>query len=200
MMTNIILSTELCLKATMTHATFSETGYFKFSTGHDIVKLFEGLPDSLRDEIMQQSKIFATEYLGFRTRIEEESLAIHGRRLSHQQLGLITNQETEAEWNQIAETIRQSPYTAFVNSNDPGKSEKQLHEDWLKEALEGIAMIKDFQDISQYFRYAPEQDKDDLPVKPITWVLLLGRFLYEHLFPVPPSQDVPFSGFPFRSS
>ena len=66
MMTNIILSAELCLKATMTHATFSETGCFNFSAGHNIVKLFEGLPDSLRDEIMEESKVFAKEYLRFR--------------------------------------------------------------------------------------------------------------------------------------
>ena len=42
MMTNIILSAELCLKAIMTHATFWETKCFKFSPGHDVVKLFEG--------------------------------------------------------------------------------------------------------------------------------------------------------------
>lgn len=56
MMTNVILSAELCLKAIMTHATFSETGCFKFSGGHDVVKLFGGLPDSLRDEIRRSRK------------------------------------------------------------------------------------------------------------------------------------------------
>ena len=51
MMTNILLSLELCLKAVMTHANFEESGTFKFSAGHDVVKLFEGLPSSLRKEI-----------------------------------------------------------------------------------------------------------------------------------------------------
>ena len=199
MMTNIILSAELCLKATMTHATFSETGCFKFSAGHDVVKLFEGLPDSLRDEILAESKVFAKEYLGFRTQIEEEILGIHGHRLSQPQFVFPAEQEAEAEWNQIAERIRQNSYTAFVNSNDPGKTDKQLHEDWLKEALERIGMIEDPHDISQYFRYAPQKDKDDLPVDLISCVLLLGRFLYEHLFPVPSSGNAPLSGFPLRS-
>ena len=200
MMTNIILSAELCLKATMTHATFSETGCFNFSAGHNIVKLFEGLPDSLRDEIMEESKVFAKEYLRFRTQIEEEIRTIFGRRPSNPPLGQMAEQEAEAEWNKIAETIRLSPYTAFVNSNDPGTSEEQLSEDWLKEALERIGMIEDADDISQYFRYAPQKDKDDLPVDLITWVLLLGRFLYEHLFPVPSSGNAARSGFPLRSS
>ena len=199
MMTNIILSAELCLKAIMTHATFSETGCFKFSGGHDVVKLFGGLPDSLRDEITEDSQVFAKEYLGSRIRIEEEIWGIHARRLSQSKLGPQAEQEAQAEWNQIAERIRQKPYTAVVNSNDPGKTEEQLREDWLKEALERIGTIKDSPDISQYFRYAPQKDKDDLPVKLISLVLLLGRFLYEHLFPVPPSGNAPFSGFPFRS-
>ena len=199
MMTNVILSPELCLKAIMTHAAFSETGCFKFSGGHEVVKLFGGLPDSLRDEITEESKVFAKEYLGSRIRIEEEIWGIHVRRLSQSQLGPEAEQEAEAEWNQIAERIRENPYTAFVNENGPGKSEKELHEDWIKEALERIGTIKDSNDISQYFRYAPQKDKDDLPVQLISWVLLLGRFLYEHLFPMPSPRNAPLSRFPLRS-
>ena len=191
-MTNVILSTELCLKAIMTHATFSETGCFEFSAGHDVVKLFEGLPDALRDDITTESNVFAKEYVAFRTQIEEEIKEISARRFSQ------TEQEAQAQWDQIAERIRESPYTAFVNSNDPGATEKELHEDWFKEALNSIRMIEDPQDISQYFRYAPQKDKDDLPVELISWILLLGRFLYEHLFPVPSSGNGPFSRFPTR--
>ena len=113
MMTNVILSAELCLKAIMTHATFKETGYFKFSGGHDVVKLFEDLPDTLRDGITTESNVFAKEYVAFRTQIEEEIKEISDRRFSQ------TKQEVHAEWDQIAERIRESPYTAFVNSNDP---------------------------------------------------------------------------------
>ena len=194
MMTNVILSTELCLKAIMTHATFSETGCFEFSAGHDVVKLFEALPDALRDEITTESNVFAKEYVAFRTQIEEEIKEISDRRFSP------AKQEAQAEWNQIAERIREITYTAFVNSNDPGASEKQLPEDWFKEALDSIRMIEDPQDISQYFRYAPQKDKDDLPVELIRWILLLGRFLYEHLFPVPSSGNGPFSRFPLGSA
>ena len=199
MMTNVILSAELCLKAAMTHATFSETGYFGFSAGHDIGKLFKSLPDSLQDEIVVESKVFAKDYLAFRKRIEEDTREISARRLSGPQ----SEQEAQAEWNQIAEEwkriadrIRENTYTAFVNSNDPGSTEKQLPEDWFKEAIERIRTVEDPQDISQYFRYAPQKDRDELPVDLISWVLLLGRFLYEHLFPVPPPDSGLHSGFP----
>ena len=40
MMTNVVLAVELCLKAVLTHATFRETGSFKFNTGHDVSKLY----------------------------------------------------------------------------------------------------------------------------------------------------------------
>ena len=193
MMTNVILSAELCLKAIMTHATFKETGYFKFSGGHDVVKLFEDLPDTLRDGITTESNVFAKEYVAFRTQIEEEIKEISDRRFSQ------TKQEVHAEWDQIAERIRESPYTAFVNSNDPGATQKELPEDWFEKALERISRIKEPNDISQYFRYAPQKDTDDLPVDLISWVLLLGRFLYEHLFPVPSSGNGPFSRFPLGS-
>ncbi len=40
MMTNVVLAVELCLKAVSTHATFRETGSFKFNIGHDVSKLY----------------------------------------------------------------------------------------------------------------------------------------------------------------
>ena len=199
MMTNIILSAELCLKAIMTHATFSKKGCFEFNAGHDVVKLFEGLPDSLRVEIVAESKAFARDYIEFRTRMENDILEIFGRHTSHPQFNLHAGREAEVEWNEIAERIRENTYTAFVNGNDPGKTEAQLPEDWLKKTLDRMRTIEDPHDISQYFRYAPQEDKDELPVDLITWVLLLGRFLYEHLFPMPPPENQPLSKFPIRS-
>ena len=106
---------------------------------------------------------------------------------------------SEAEWNELARRIKESTYTAFVNSNDPGVGNKYLHEGWLEEALNQVEFIEAPGDISQYFRYAPHKDKDELPTDLIHWILLLGRFMYEHLFPVPPTDTVgPKSGFPIR--
>ena len=196
MMTNIILAAEMCLKAVMTHATYSETGSFQFSAGHDVVKLFEDLPDSLQEEMVAESKVFAKDYLAFRTQVEAEIKEIHARRTSRE-LEIPSEQQAQEEWDKITDRIRESNYTAFIYTNDPGNSEKQLHDDWFKEALDRIRMVEDPHDISQYFRYAPQKDKDELPTDLIAQVLLLGRFLYEHLFPVPPDPDLlPLSGFP----
>ena len=113
------------------------------------------------------------------------------------ELEIPSEQQAQEEWDKITDRIRESNYTAFIYTNDPGNSEKQLHDDWFKEALDPIRMVEDPHDISQYFRYAPQKDKDELPTDLIAQVLLLGRFLYEHLFPVPPDPDfLPLSGFP----
>ena len=193
MMNNIILAIELCLKAVMTHASYSETGSFKFNSGHDVVKLFKDLPDSLQEEMTAESRVFAKEYPAFRNLVESEIREIHARRPARK-LEIPSEQQAQKEWEQITDRIRESSYTAFVYSNDPGR---EIPEDWFKESLEGIRMVKDANDISQYFRYAPAKDKDDLPTVLIAHVLLLGRFLYEHLFPVPPDPNfLPHSQFP----
>lgn len=198
MMTNVLLAVELCLKAVMTHANFNVSGSFKFSAGHDIVKLFKGLPDSLRDEIETESKVFAEEYASFRNDVETDVRKILDQSGAPQHLNQgPTEREAKAEWEKITDRIKTSSYTAFVNSNDPGT---KMSEDWFEEALHQVRSVGDFHDISQYFRYAPQQDRDELPTDLIEHVLLLGRFLYEHLFPVPPPENhLPISGFPVGS-
>ncbi len=197
MMTNVVQGVELCLKATMAHASFRQTNSFKFSAGHDIAKLYEELPEPLRDEIAAESIVFARDYLAFRTQVEADFRTIRDRSLQHQvNPGAI--QQAEADWNEMAKRIRESNYTAFVNSPDPGATDKQLHEGWFNEALNQMRLIEGPGDISQYFRYAPQNDKDELPPDLIHRGLLLGRFMYEHLFPVPLSGNGPSAGFPIR--
>ena len=183
MMTNVTLAVELCLKAILTHASFRETKCFKFNAGHNLSKLYDSLPCPLRDEITEESDVFAKDYVAFRTEVEAD--------ISQPQAhpNPIQPAVAEPDWDQMAKRIRESSYTAFMNSNDPGTDDKYLHEGWFKEALNQIKLIKEPTDISQYFRYAPQKDKDELPPDLIHWVLLLGRFMYEHLFPVPPSDN-----------
>ena len=198
MMTNVILAVELCLKAIMTHAVFWDKGCFKFSAGHEVVKLYEALPESLRDEMAAESEVFAREYVAFRTEVEAEIERIRSSRFSQPQADTEWTKQVEAEWNEMAKRMRESSYTAFVSSNDPGSDEKYLHKGWLEEALEQVRLIQEPGDISQYFRYAPHEDRDELPTDLIHWILLLGRFLYEHLFPVPRPDNRPHSEFPGR--
>ena len=196
MMTNIVLAVELCLKAVMTHASFRETNSFTFSAGHRIDKLYEALPSALRDEVTTESEIFAKDYVAFRTHVETEIREIYARRFSHPQAHPGARKQAEVDWSEVERKIMESSYTAFVNSNDPGVGDKYLHEGWFEEALNQVKLIEEPGDISQYFRYAPHEDKDELPTDLIHWILLLGRFLYEHLFPVPRPDDRPLSGFP----
>ena len=199
MMTNVILAVELCLKAVSTHANFRQTGSFRFYAGHDVARLYAGLPDSLRNEIAAESEVFAKEYVAFRAHVEADIWRIFHRRTSSGDNHLNRKERAEAEWNRLAERIRASAYTAFVNSNDPGLGDKYLHQGWFEKALNQVKLIEEPHDISQYFRYAPREDKDELPTDLIHWVLLLGRFMYEHLFPVPPpDSETPDSGFPIR--
>lgn len=186
MMTNVILAVELCLKAVATHAAYRESGSFSFRAGHDVAKLYAALPDSLRDEIAAESEVFASEYVAFRERVEADIWRIGSPRRASPQPHPNRKEQAEAEWNRLAKRIRESVYTAFVNSNDPGADNKYLHPGWLEEALYQVRLIEEPGDISQYFRYAPHKGKDELPTDLIHWVLLLGRFIYEHLFPVPP--------------
>ena len=96
------------------------------------------------------------------------------------------NNKAQAEWGQITDRIRASAYTAFVNSNDPGDYNTGR---LVRGGLERFKTVKESKGLSLYFRYAPQQDRDELPIDLIAHVLLLGRFLYEHLFPVPPDAD-----------
>ena len=187
-MTNVTMAVELCLKAIMTHANFRETNCFKFNEGHNLSKLYDSLPCRLQAEITEKSNAFAKGYVAFRTEVEADIQKIRASHLQ-QKADRDAIQQAKAEWNQIAKRIRESPYTAFVNDNDPGVDNKYLHEGWFKEAWDQIKLVEDLADISLYFRYAPEKDKDELPPDLIHWVLLLGRFLYEYLFPVPPPAN-----------
>ena len=199
MMLNITQAVELCLKAVITHANFRETKCFKFSAGHRLTELYDELPQLLRDEIVTESKAFSKEYVAFRTQTETEFKKVQAR---HSRFPVDPDavRQTIEDWKQMARRISESSYTAFVNSNDPGASAEYLHEGWFQEALRKIRLVEKENKggISVYFRYAPLEDRDELSVDLINCVLILGRFMYEHLFPVPPSDTSPLFNFPSR--
>ena len=195
MMLNVTQAVELCLKAIMTHANFRETKCFKFSDGHSVADLYADLPQSLRDEVVSESRGFAKEYVAFRTQIETDFKKVRARH-SRWPVDPDAVQQAKADWVQIARRISETSYTAFLNSNDPGATAVNLPEDWFQIALGRIKRVEDKTDISVYFRYAPQEDRDELPVDLIHGMLMLGRFMYEHLFPVPPSDTRPFLNFP----
>ena len=195
MMTNLALAVELCLKASLAHASYLQNQVFKFSAGHNIAKLYEGLPEPLRDEIVVESRAFANDYVEFRRQLDVDLARIRAFDSSLPRTPSITQQRSEADWEMMAQRIREGDYTAFVNSNDPSP---QLGEGWFEDALDQTNQAEGFSDLIEYLRYAPLRDKDDLPVPLINGVLLLGRFMYEHLFPVPTAGNGPLTGFPTK--
>ena len=193
-MLNVTHAVELCLKAVMTHANYRERQVFRFDAGHDLTRLFANLPPSLQEEITSEASVFAREYVGFRSEVESDLKEL-GTRSPRPLVDPAEMQQRIDEWGRIANRIGESSYTAFVNSNDPGATDKFLHADWLEEALKRIKQEEDRGGISEYFRYAPRAEQDELPVDLIHWMLVLGRFMYEHLFPVPPSNTGPLRTF-----
>lgn len=174
-MTNLTQAIEFCLKAIMTHAEFRETGTFKFKEGHNLFSVFESLPQNLKIELQSESIIFAENYKNYRMEIEKSVSQI-----DRDSRSLKPNQRMDvATWKNIADVVSQTAYTAFIGVNDPASVTNTGYEPkkWFVRALRDIGDIT-------YHRYSPFQNRDTYPVEPIHLGLMLGRFMYEHLFPV----------------
>lgn len=131
--------------------------------GHDVAELYRNLPDSLRAELLEESRSFAHGYAQFRSGIS--GIVNTDRQLAGQ-----------VNWSEIRRAIFENSYTAFLDGTDPGRA--QLGDDWLERALRETRN-------GEYHRYSPEESRDEYPVRPIHSGLMLGRFFYEHLLPVP---------------
>lgn len=166
-MTNISQAIELCLKAIKTHAEYRQNGKFLFDSGHDFRKIYQSLPQQLQSDIEAESKTFAEEYPKFRKQVKKDIKELKNK----------NRRQQIQDWERIANRIEKSNYTAILNSNDP-KDTKETKENWFQTALE---QVKD----SMYHRYSPKTSKDEYPPNIIYSGLMLGRFFYEHLFPVP---------------
>ena len=191
MLLNVTQAVELCLKAVSAHSSYRETGCFMFSHGHNVPELYDALPQSLREEFAAESKSFAKEYVNFRTQVESDIKEVQAK-WKEKIFSPKFEPQLRAIWYPLAKRIKESNYTAFVGSNDPGESDAELHEDWFEKTMNRMRSSGKEGEMSVYFRYAPRKHKDELPVDLVHNVLLLGRFLYEHLFPVPLSGTRPF--------
>ncbi len=162
-MTNMCLAIELCLKAVKAHAEYRENGDFAFDDNHDLKRIVESLPRVLVQEIEVESKNFARQYTEFRKAVEDD--------VRRMELGT----GSAWEWERIGDRVESNAYTAILQTNDPA----DVPEDWFGKALQllhehGIT----------YDRYSPDEGRDGYPPKRIHYGIMLGRFLYEHLFPV----------------
>ena len=182
-MTDVTMASELCLKAIATHAKFREGQGFRFDANHDLATLFGSLPNSLKEEVLEESIRFAETYAQFVDQIRSriDALASLPMRAS---VDPSSSSSAIAVWKELAQLISQSHYTVLLHSNDPGSSGTPVDKEWFTVALGEMTKLNEVGGMSEYFRYAPASNKDELPVSLIQWGLMLGRFFYEHLFPV----------------
>ena len=162
-MTNLCQAIELCLKAVRAHAEYRKHGVFRFDNDHDVKRIYESLPEALKQEMLTASRSFAKRYTAFRKAVEEDV-----KRLRYEWRG-------EGNWEVVGSRVESNTYTAILEANDP----PTVPDGWFDGAMR---LMHDY-DIT-YHRYSPKEGRDDYPVEPIHSGLMLGRFLYEHLFPV----------------
>lgn len=188
-MSNVLLAVELCLKAVMVHARKYEDNVFTFDITHDISQLFDHLPRPLQDEIVEESAKFAVEYYTYCRDIRENVLNMHGG--YRNSMNIMRDPElweaARQRWVQLLEQTDGSPYTVFAN-NSEAAVDPSLADSWFTESLAQLKSIEGM-DRGTYFRYAPFHSTDELPPDILSHVLLLGRFLYEYLFPVALSSE-----------
>ena len=175
-MTNLTQAIEFCLKAVMTHAAYRETGEFAFAEGHDLEKIYKSLPEELQLEMRTESVAFAGNYAAFRQTIEDRMSQLEKRRFAPPDFAA---RPDVVAWKKIADEVDRTTYTAFVGENDPASAGTVdcKPEEWFDRAIKNIGKIT-------YHRYSPFQGRDEYPVEPIHLGLMLGRFMYEHLFPI----------------
>ena len=162
-MTNMCQAIELCLKAVKAHAEYRENGIFAFEDDHDLKRIYKSLPCVLAQDIEVESRSFARQYTDFRKAVDDDVRRKGG------------GKRFAWDWERIGDRVESNAYTAILQANDPAV----VPDDWLGEALQ----LLHEHDIT-YDRYSPDEGRDEYPVKRIHYGLILGRFLYEHLFPV----------------
>jgi len=162
-MTNMCQAIELCLKAVKAHAEYRENGNFAFDDDHDLKRIYESLPPVLAQDMEVESRSFARQYADFQKAVDDD--------VRRMELG----KGSAWEWERIGDRVESSAYTAILQTNDPA----DVPEDWFGEALQ----LLHEHDIT-YDRYSPDEGRDAYPPKRIHYGIMLGRFFYEHLFPV----------------
>ena len=174
---NIYLGIEMCLKAICTHASFREHGTWKFPKTHDMMRLWNRLPQDLQDDLIQASVDFKKEYGAYR-----DTVCGILQSATQQAIGTISminskNDVYVQHDQKLAHACSKKPYSLFFNDNDQLNAE-DLSDGWLLESMDEIRDLN-------YHRYGEDSIStyDRLPREIIDRTHWLGKLFYEHLFP-----------------
>ena len=174
---NIYVGIEMCLKAICTHANFRQKEVWKFPKTHSFREIWDSLPKCLRQEIVQESMNFKTDFAVYRDTVY--NILMSASKQVGQPSGFFESTNgADAKFDQkLSKVCSQDTYSLFFNTGDQLFSEA-LSDEWL---VETINRIKDL----NYHRYGVDDGPtfDPLPVEIVDEVHWLGKFFYEHLFP-----------------
>ena len=175
---NIYLGVEMCLKAVCTHANFREHGTWKFPKTHDMIQLWDRLPQGLQNDIVQASVDFKKEYSAYRDTVD--AILKSATRQATGTISMTDDRKNSAyvqHDQKLAHACSEKPYSLFFNENDQLNVE-DLSDDWL---LKSMSAIRDL----NYHRYGEDgiSTYDPLPTGIVNLTHWLGKLFYEHLFP-----------------
>ncbi len=183
-MTHVIHEVELCIKAIATHAAYRTDGVSQRPDGHDMVRLCGTLPRSLQEELCAESETVVGNYTASTRGLEQKIAEVKVIRGQYPSTASGAQEDKETlEW--LADQVNHKSYIFLLERHDPGSSAKYLHSGWLAEAIDQLKEFAGMGDVSSYFRYSSGTSYDALPPDVVLWGIVLSRFLYEHLFPVP---------------
>ena len=167
--TNMRHATELCLKALAAVANNRLDKRYTFPWTHSLIAIYEKLPKDLRREIEAELPKFADAYAK-----QAQEMTAMRRQICEGGTLVSISKSREFVINHVVALLNNNSYTSFEN-NEPDSL--NVDGQWLVEALRKGPSFDDH-------RYGPKQGPDEYPSVWVNNALILGRFFYEHLFPV----------------
>lgn len=175
--TTMTTAIELCLKSICAHVNFKINGEAKFPATHSIKDLHHELPDAFRREFISESVLYKKQYAEY-VKVLRGIMDNSGKKKAP-----LARAE---EMRQMADYQKKINYTLFTG-NDPAEVQR-LPDGWIEKAIRNIEEIG-------YHRYGQQDGTKQYPIAQVNDIILVGKFLYEHLLPVPwtilPSRKSP---------
>jgi len=166
--TTMTTAIELCLKSICAHVNLKINGEAKFPVTHSIKDLYHELPNDFRREFISESALYKKQYAEY-IKVLRKIMDNFGKREAPL--------DRAKEMRQMIAYQEKINYTLFHYDNDPAEV-RCPPEDWIENTICSIEEIG-------YHRYGQKDGAEQYPTAQVAHVILVGKFLYEHLLPVP---------------